>query len=126
MTDHTPAGDFTNIDRTAEIIADAFRPALLGANGIGHDIARLLNDAGLLMPDLPPVTLDDFDRQSVTVGPASPEGARDTRTGRVLLEQDGRIFTTGVPAPYRSIDQARAHALAILSMCNHAEGEHDD
>ena len=41
----------TNFDRAAEIIADAFRPGLLTADGLGRDIARLLNDAGLLAPD---------------------------------------------------------------------------
>ena len=77
-------------------------------------------------PGLPPVTVDELGRPSVTVGPASPGDARDRRMGRVLMEEDGTIFTTGVPNPYRSIDQARAHALAILAMCNHTEGDTDD
>ena len=85
-----------------------------------------LHAAGLLAPDLPPVTVDEYGRPSVTVGPSTPGDARDTRVGHILMEGDGRIFTTGVPTPYRSIDQARAHALAILAMCNHAEGNHHD
>lgn len=40
----------TNIDRAAEVIADALRPALSIADGIGQDLARRLADAGTLRP----------------------------------------------------------------------------
>ena len=87
-------------------------------------IAAALATEGLLAPDLPPVIVDELDRPSATVGPASPApgAGGETRIGRVVLDMDGRIFTTGVPNPYRSIGQARAHALAILAMCNYVEG----
>ena len=51
----------TNIDRAAEVIADALRPAFSIADGIGHDLARILADAGLLAPDLPEPTMDMAD-----------------------------------------------------------------
>ena len=120
----------TNLDRAEAILAARHhKDQMEGDGAVGcFDAAAAveeLREAGLLAPDLPPITVDDLDRPSVTVGPASPGDARDTRMGRILLEEDGLISTTGVPNPYRSIDQARAHALAILAMCNHAEGEPD-
>lgn len=119
----------TTTDRAAEII-ERFLPPLPGSLGAmqAEKTARALADAGLLMPGLPPVTVDELDRPSATVGPASPApgAGGETRIGRVVLDMDGRIFTTGVPNPYRSIGQARAHALAILAMCNHVEGTTDD
>jgi hypothetical protein len=58
----------TNIDRAAEVIADAFRPGFgVGADAIGRDLVHLLDDAGLLMPD-------DATTQTETVGPYFPEG----------------------------------------------------
>lgn len=55
-----------NVERAAKIIADALRPALLTADGIGRDLAHLLADAGMLMPD-------GMNTQTETVGPYFPE-----------------------------------------------------
>ena len=51
----------TNINRAAEVIAEALRPALSIAAGIGDDLARLLADAGYITPDLPEPTMDMAD-----------------------------------------------------------------
>lgn len=123
----------TNIDRAESILAARYQTDQMEGDGAANCFdaaaaAEELHAAGLLAPDLPTVTVDELDRPSATVGPASPApgAGGETRIGRVVLDMDGRIFTTGVPNPYRSIGQARAHALAILAMCNHVEGTTHD
>ena len=90
----------TNIDRAAGVIADALRPALSTADGIGHDLARALADAGLLTPDLQ--ELSESSEAGVTA------------FGQVYVRY-------GVDDLHMTPAEARALALALIAAADHAE-----
>ena len=110
----------TNIDRAVHILADAFRPGFGGAaDAIGRDLAHLLDDAGLLAPDIPEAndtSLPLPTRSWVLDAEGSPVvWSAPGTTVMIQRIEPGDLF----PA------QARRFALNVLAAADYAEGELD-
>lgn len=102
-----------NTDRAAEVIADALRPALTIADGIGRDLARILATAGVLADDLPAPTSYRGDGQPEWLVPGLAKIYVDC--GIVVFELDNpddEELTNG---------GAKMLALALLAAVNYAE-----
>lgn len=115
--------DATNVDRAAKIIGRAMLAASFSAPERRPLMAAdALAKAGLLAPDLPPVTVDDFDdRPHVTI-----TGARKGDKARLRVAEHGAFHAVDAWSDPRNPAEARERAYALLALADHVEGGTDD
>ena len=103
----------TNIDRAAEVIADAFRPGFGGAApAIGRDLAHLLADAGVLAPALPDGwrLADHEDHGRVIVTTPTPDDDGDVYFAFPFDDLTGYDWDACHPDELTFLDQGAADA----------------
>nr|DAL41026.1 MAG TPA_asm: hypothetical protein [Caudoviricetes sp.] len=109
----------SNRDEAAKALA---RATPLGP-GVCRDLAGILDNLGLLAPDLP-----EPSRRSIEgYHTAHPWAEWDAGNKRVLVMRDGNVVLQDGGVPVLSIimrpDEAREAAHALLAAANEAEGE---
>ena len=108
----------TNTDRAAKVVYDTLS-GKYGDFGHHEEVARALTDAGLLMPDLPPVRVDESDeRPHVVISSAWPP-----HTARLRVDEHGKFHAINAWTNPTTPAEARERAYALLALADHAEGD---
>lgn len=119
----------SNLDKAAQVVYESCYGRNLHPGQVGS-IVRGLNDAGLLMPDLPGPDADEEDVVGWEVGYHVQRADYSTGawsevevpTGQVWTETDGAIgMDVNHDYFYMDTVDAKKIALAILAACEYAE-----
>lgn len=111
-------GSMTNIDRAENIIYEAITgDGFLAPELSTRCAARTLAAAGLLMPDLPPVRVDDLDERPHVI----ITGALERHGARLRVDEHGKFHTVNVRSDPMTPAEARVRAYALLALAQHME-----
>lgn len=108
----------TNTDRAAKVVYDTLS-GKYGDFGHHEEVARALTDAGLLMPDLPPVHVNEFDEHPHVI----ITGTHAEDKARLRVDEHGRFHAINAWSDPMNPAEARERAYALLALADHVEGD---
>lgn len=108
----------SNIDHAEKIIYEAITgDGFLAPELSARCAARALAAAGLLMPDLPPVHVNEFDERPHVI----ITGALERHGARLRVDERGKFHAINVRSDPMTPAEARVRAYALLALAQHME-----